>query len=890
MFRVLFASLVVLTLLAAGSGAKAQNGVEAGRGGPVDVRAADAQMFPEGITYNASVPTPAKFLGFELGRHPVRVHQMADYLQDMAARSDRISIETIGYSHERRPILFLVITSPENHARLDEIQQRHVALSEPDQNQAVTEDMPVITWLNYGVHGAESSGLDSVLPVVYHLAAAEDEDTRRLLDESVILITAVFNPDGHANRINWFDRFGGERMIANPDHLEHEYSWSDARTNHYGFDLNRQWLLLTQPEPRAWMTKWHAWRPNLTVDYHEMGPNSTYYFHPGVRTRTNPLVPQQAETLMEQTAARSEDFLDSEARLYFHGESFDNFYVGKGSTFPLVNGGVGVLFEAGAARGREIETPNGLRTYRENIRKHFMTSIAIAQSAVDLRADYLQYQKSFYADALQAGRDASTAAWVVTAEGDQTRLHFFADLLARHRIKTFRLGEDLERDGSVFRASESLLIPADQPQHTLIRSLFENPTSFEDNTFYDVSSWTMPPAFGLPFAALGERSLRGNVLGEAWVPPLPSAGPPPPASYGYLFEWSPYFAPRALNRLLEAGVMVRAARKPSSLTTTEGVRNFERGAMFVPFDRQTVSRDTIHDLVTAAAEQDGIKVYAVESGVSANSTEGINPGGPGFVTLRAPQILLLTGAGVSTYDSGEVWHLLDYRMHIPVTLRERDQLGSIDWNRYTHMVFPGGDWEAFEPEFGDRLRQWVKGGGTVVGLRQAAPWLRQQTLDWTEPDLTGTETNAAMPAQDTAPEEAVVSERISYADLQATEAKNLMGGVIFRGDLDFTHPMGFGYDNREIFLHKNVSKALSRPENPFAVVIEYTAEPLFAGYSSAENIEALAGTPALVAERSGGGSVVLFADNPNFRGYWYGNNKLFLNSLFFSTLFEAPDL
>ncbi len=378
--------------------------------GPVDPRSADLVMFPPETTYDANIPTPAEFLGFELGRHPVRVHQMAEYLQQLAGLSDRLSIETIGYSHERRPILFLVATSPDNHQRLDEIQRQHVALSEPDQDQAISDDMPVVTWLNYGVHGAESSGLDSVLPVVYQLAAARDPETERLLSESVILITAVFNPDGHANRISWFDRYGGEQIIANPDHAEHRYDWGTARTNHYGFDLNRQWLLLTQPEPRAWMAKWHAWRPNLTVDYHEMGSNSTYYFHPGVRTRTNPLVPDEAETLMAQTAARSEAFLDSEARLYFHGEQFDNFYIGKGSTFPLVNGGIGVLFEAGAALGREIETPNGLRTYRENIRKHFMTSIASAQSAVDLRREYLQYQKTFYADALKAGRDARPRA------------------------------------------------------------------------------------------------------------------------------------------------------------------------------------------------------------------------------------------------------------------------------------------------------------------------------------------------------------------------------------------------------------------------------------------------------------------------------------------------
>ncbi len=339
----------------------------------VDVREADAVMFPDNVDYDPAIPTPAEFLGFELGRHPVRHHQLVDYLRLLAERSDRLTVETIGYSHERRPILFLVATTPDNHARLDDIREQHVALSEPGSGQDVTDDMPVVTWLNYGVHGAESSGLDAAVPFVYHLAAARGDAIDQVLERSVVLITAIFNPDGHSKRIGWFDTFGGERMIANPDHAEHDFDGRWARTNHYGFDLNRQWLLLTQPEPRAWMTQWHRWRPNLTVDYHEMGSNQTYYFHPGVRTRTNPLVPDRAEALLEETVRTSEAVLDGEARLYFHGERFDNFYIGKGSTFPLVNGGVGVLYEAGAARGRELETANGLRTYRENIRKHTHT-------------------------------------------------------------------------------------------------------------------------------------------------------------------------------------------------------------------------------------------------------------------------------------------------------------------------------------------------------------------------------------------------------------------------------------------------------------------------------------------------------------------------------------
>lgn len=856
--------------------------VNADPGADLDVRAADADMFPGTVSYDPSVPTPAEFLGFELGRHPVRHHQLVDYLRLLAERSDRLSVETIGYSHERRPILFLVATSAANHARLAEIQARHVALSEPGSGQAVEDDMPVVSWLNYGVHGAESSGMDAAVPFAYHLAAAQGEAIDRVLENSVVLVTAIFNPDGHAKRIAWFDSFGGERMIADPDHAEHDFDWQFARTNHYHFDLNRQWLLLTQPEPRAWMAKWHAWRPNLTVDYHEMGSGSTYYFHPGVRTRTNPLVPERAEELMERTVATSEAFLDGEARLYFHGERFDNFYIGKGSTFPLVNGGVGVLYEAAAARGREIETDNGLRTYRENIRKHFRTSIASIEGAVALRRDYLDYQKAFYDSALEEARAAETRAWVVSADGDTARLHFFADLLNRHRIDTHALARDVEVGDVTFEAGTSLVVPVNQPQYRLIRSLFETLSEFEDATFYDVSTWTLPPAFGLAHAPLAGRTFRGDLLGEPWAPPLPVAPEPEVAPYGYAFEWDTYFAPRALGRVTEAGLLARAALKPFSATTTQGVVEFGRGTVVVPFDRQERDRETILAVMRTIAAEDGIQVHALASGRSANGTRGLDLGSPSFEAMQAPSVLLVTGRAVNLYDAGEIWHLLDLRMNLPVTLRHEDRLGGVDWDRYTHVVFPGGNYDDDAPYAGS-LRRWVRGGGTLVALRDAAPWARAQTLDREEDDDSSEE------AGEEASEGDDETERLAYADKDREEAVDVLGGAIFRADLDITHPLGFGYAGRDIFLHKNEKDPLAPTDNPWGAVIQYTDAPLHSGYASADNVEALAGTPALLAERWGAGSVILFADNPNFRGYWYGTNKLFLNALFFGTAFERPD-
>lgn len=860
---------------------------------------AGAPMYPVGVQYDESVPTPAEFLGHELGQAPVRHHELVDYITTVAQASNRMTLEVIGYSHERRPILFVVVTSPANHARLADIRDRHIALTEPARRQAVEPGMPVVTWLNYGVHGAEGSGMDAALPTIYHLAAARGPEIERILDDSVILVTAVFNPDGHAKRIAWLDSYASEVDISDPQHREHNLNWQFARTNHYWFDLNRQWLPVTQPEARAWMRKWHEWRPNLTVDYHEMGSDSTYYFHPGVPSRANPLVTDEGLRLMQAVVRTSEAFMDSEARLYYHGEDFDNYYIGKGSTFPYVNGGVGILYEAATTVGIEIDTPNGLRTYRENIRKHFRTSLASMQGALELKRELLQYQKDFYSSALEEAEEAAVQAYVFAAPADPARLWFFLDMLEYHRIDAYRLAREITEGGITFQPGEAVIVPVTQPQYRLIRGIFETVHEFEDETFYDVSTWTMPLAFDLRYAPLSGRRFDDDQLGAPIEPEMPVAEAPDEASYAYAFAWNGYFAPRALQRVLEKELLAKVATKPLTAATTRGPVELPRGTILVPFDRQRTSEERIHGIMRTIAAEDGIFVHAISAGASPNGRASIDVGGPAFRPLKEPETLLVVGPDVNLYAAGEIWHLLDFRMHMPVTLRGRDRLAELDWNPYTHVIFTGGEYgsedDPFMPDWLPRLRLWVNEGGTVIGLREGAHWVRAQVLDFVESEddpLSKPEADPEAPPETPSGHSPyllpgdVEPYRFPYAEKQDRDAIEVIGGAIFSGDLDVTHPLGFGYRDREIALHKDLEKILERPRNPYATVIQYATPPVLSGYASEANRIKLEGTAALIAERKGEGSVILFADDPNFRAYWYGTNKLFLNALFFSKAFD----
>ncbi len=821
----------------------------------------------DGVSYDQTVLKPAEMFGHDIGDQPARHDLMVSYIRALAEKSPRMNVETIGFSHENRPILFVTVSSPENLARIDEIRANHVLRTDPERAEEASDDLPVVTWVNYGVHGAEASGMDSVIPTLYHLAAAQDAATTDQLNNSVVLITAVFNPDGHSRRISWMTQYGSDVRATDPAHEIHNQYWPGGRTNHYWFDLNRQWLLQTQPESRAWLTKWHEWRPQVTADMHEMGPNSTYYFHPGVPTRKYPLIPGQARELLVEIAGYHRAFMDGEGKLYFSEEGFDNFYVGKGSTYPQVNGSLGILFEAGAQMGIARESRQGVKTFANNIRNHFRTSLTTIEGAATMRLKLHAFQRAFYAEAESLARADRVKAYVFRAPEDPTRLNMFLDLLARHRIEVSQVSGSINAGGKAY-GEESFIVSLDQAQYRMAKSMFNRITEFPDKVFYDVSGWTLPLAYGLEYDEV--TSNPRNRVGAPAVATFTPGPVPDNAPYAYVFRWSDYYAPRAVNSLLQEGVMARVSKEPIRVQTTRGVVPFERGAIIVPKELQTVPQAEIDSMMRMIAERDGLMVHAATSGHTLDA--GADLGGRNSVSdLNAPKVLLITGPAVTSYDAGEVWHLLDHRMNMPVTLVRSERLNSVDLSRYSHIVLVGGRRVKLSDRMASKVESWVRAGGTFVAHRQGAQWAAANLF-----------AENAKKKED----EAEVPERLSYSDKGQKDAEHVIGGALFESDLDITHPLGFGYIRRLVTTNRNTSIVLPVPKDPYAQVAVYTEQPLLSGYASPKRIGEIKGTPMLTAERQGAGSVILFADNPNFRATYVGAEKMFLNALFFSTAFD----
>ncbi|HEX6201364.1 MAG TPA: M14 metallopeptidase family protein, partial [Thermoanaerobaculia bacterium] len=486
------------------------------------------QALPPAASYDPAVPRPADVLGFEIGERHVRHDQLVEYVRRLAEASPRVAIEEQGRTHEGRPQLLLTVSSPANLARREEIRRRHRALSEAPWDEpapgvetqtSALDGMPVVVWLGYSIHGDEASGANASLLVAYHLAAARGAEVESLLDRTVILLDPSLNPDGLARFAHWVATHRGRVEVADPLHREHLQGWPSARTNHYWFDLNRDWLLLQHPESRNRVATIQRWRPNVVADFHEMGSNATFFFQPGVPSRQNPLTPAENLELTRQIARFHAEAFDRAGRLYYTEETYDDFYYGKGSTYPDAQGAVGILFEQASSRGIRQDTEQGLLTFADSVANQVRASFSTLAGAAAKRRELLGWQREFYRRAGEEAASGPVGGWIVGEGGDPARAAELVAILDAHGIAVHRLARDVEAGGRRFAAGEAFVVPAAQRQARLAEALFERRTEFADDVFYDVSAWTLPLAFGLPWAEVARGRWSPGLAGEEVTAP-----------------------------------------------------------------------------------------------------------------------------------------------------------------------------------------------------------------------------------------------------------------------------------------------------------------------------------------------------------------------------------
>lgn len=800
-------------------------------------------------SYNQNIPTPEEVIGHQVGEWHITHDKLVQYMYALAKASDRITIENRGTTFEGRPLLLLTITAPKNHLNIESIRTQHIAST--NSNAPIdTSEMPIVVYQGFSIHGNEPSGSNAALLAAYYLAASNSTSTINLLDSTVILFDPSFNPDGLQRFAYWANTNKNKNLNPDPNDREYNEVWPGGRTNHYWFDMNRDWLPVQLPESRARIASFHKWLPNILTDHHEMGTNSSFFFQPGIPSRTHPLTPKLNQELTKRIGNFHAKALDKIGSLYYTEENFDDFYYGKGSTFPDINGGIGILFEQASSRGHIQESENGLLTFPFTIRNQFTAAMSTLEAAKSMREDILQYQHDFYKNARQEALKENNKAIVFGDEKDAAKTYHLAEILKRHQIVFHDVKDDFTANGKRFKKGYSYIVPKNQKNTRLINAMFETRTKFQDSLFYDISAWTFPLAFNLDYAEDVSTSNAGDVITNLQ---MKTGHISAQSNYAYLMEWHEYYAPKFLNSLLNKGIRAKVAMN----TFTMNGKTYDYGTILIPVQNQNLSATNLYTLLKAEAEENHIQVDAVSTGL----TEGIDLGSGQFRALTAPKIALIVGDGISPYDAGEMWHLFDQRFDITVTKLDTESLNSTDLSRYNTIILPSG---RLSSEASKNLKTWVENGGTLIGYRSALRVLNSN--EFIKLQFKKTERTAT---------------NITFEQRSDYNGATVIGGAIFEAKQDRSHPINFGYKNSEISLFRNTTLFMEADKQSYNNPIQYTKNPLLSGYISKPNLDSLALTVPFKVKRLKSGKVVVFTDNTNFRAFWYGTNKLLMNAIFF---------
>ncbi len=809
--------------------------------------------------YDNNIQSPEEYLGYEIGFEHTRHDLIVAYLKYLSNVSEKAQLIKYGESHEGRDLIMLTVSSTENLNNLEKIKNEHLKHTVPGTKTKIDNSLPIIVNLGYGVHGNEPSSAEAAILAAYTLVASENNKVKRLIQNSVIFIDPTINPDGRDRHSQWANQYKSINLVADSNDAEHNEAWPRGRTNHYWFDLNRDWLLGINPESRGKLEWYHSWYPNVVTDFHEMGTNSNYFFEPMKRNASvKPMIPDENYSVLSPIFAEYYvKALDSIGAFYYTKESFDETYPGYGSSYPDVQGAVAILFEQASSRGHLQETNYGTMSFGFTIRNQYLSSIATVEAAVDNKDLLRDYQMRFFNSSVTEFKNEKVKAYEFGDMYDQNRNKAFIDKLLLHKIK-------------VYNSKGKFVVPVNQPQSRMVKNFFETHSKYVDSVFYDASAWSVSNIYNMKSRELksffGESEIKST---EGFVKNLK----PKMSNYAYVMDWDDYNSPAALNHLQKNGIITYSAFKPFTIKVngSNSSKKFNYGSVLIPVSKQNISSEKLFDIIIEMQNKFEIPVYNSESGYS---VKGIDLGSNNFRINKPVKVALLIGEGVNSYEAGEVWHLLDTRIGLPLTKLKLSQFSGISLKKYTTLIMVSGSYNQLEKDEVKKIKKWVEEGNTLITVAGGSSWaiskkLINESLVESKKDSTHSRKN--------------------YVDASEFIGRERIGGVILKADIDLTHPIAFGYNDNSIPVYKNNTVFINKTKNDYSSVATYSKDFHIDGYISESNKkDFIPGAASLIISKVGSGRVVVFADNPNFRGTWYGTNKLFLNAIFLGNNISIP--
>ncbi len=638
--------------------------------------------FPEEIKQlNSEIPTPKEFFGFEVGEQHISYDQTLSYLRLLAQKSDRINIIEHGYSHERKPLIFLVVSSKKNLEKSETIRKRHLDLCNPDISSKLSVDtLPIITWMGYSIHGNEATGVNASIVVAYILAASEDEFIKKILDNSVVLIQPAQNPDGVQRYASWVNSNKSVSENSDANNREFKEPSPSSRSNHYWFDLNRDWLFVQNPESYYRMEVYYSWLPTFVNDFHEHGNTSGTYFSPGIKNSTNLLIPDDNWIISRKIADYHAKTLSRIGTMYYSREGYDDYYTGKGAALPDILGGIGLLYEQPNPRGFVREVDGVKIRFTDMIKNQVYCSFSALGASVDMKKELLNYQRTFFIQKRKEAEKDVVKGYLFGSSDDLSLTKELVRILKTHKIDIFKLKKDFSINKKSFKKESAYLVPVNQNNYSVIRTIFEITTTYKDSSFYDISTWTIPLGLNIEYSQLNDLSaligekLVSEIISEPYTISL--------SHYAYLFEITDYYAHKFVYYLQNKGVMLKVGDSPFSINSGDKRYAFNSGTILISVNEQSMGKEELNQILNNYLSTQIINVLAVDNGTG----DDFDLGSGHFRPVTIPKIALLTGKGATYSIVGELWHLLDLRFGIPVSLIDIDNLAAIDINKYNTLI------------------------------------------------------------------------------------------------------------------------------------------------------------------------------------------------------------
>lgn len=814
----------------------------------------------------AQIPSPAEFLGYELGDQFTRHHQVVSYYKALAAASENVHLIEYGRTYEDRPLLLAFVSSKDNLDNLDAIRTDNLRRARIEEGTPATDKG--IVWLSYNVHGNESVSTEASMQTIYEVLT----NRQAWLDDMVVIIDPCINPDGRDRYVNFYWQYGNQPFNPDPSSLEHLEPWPRGRANHYMYDLNRDWAWQSQIESKQRMVVYNQWLPQVHVDFHEQGVNSPYYFAPAAEPY-HELITKWQRDFQDQIGLNHAKYFDKNVWFYFTKQRFDLLYPSYGDTYPTYNGAIGMTYEQGGS-GRAglgvIKQEGDTLTLRDRIDHHYTTGISTVEVAYNQREKMLAEFEAFF-DAGVSNPPGKYKTFVLKT-GDQEKMADIKNWLDKQGItygsasgRGFKgYNYQTGKDATFSIGSNDLVISAYQPKSVLAHILLEPQTALSDSLTYDITTWSLPYAYGVDgYATTSKVGVEESGSNGEFEENKPAE-----KTYAYLARWSHLNDAKFLGELIKKKVKVRYTTAPM---TYEG-QTYDRGTLVIARRDNTQFKD-FEQLIADIANAENQELVAISTGYAQN---GPDIGSSDIRYLEAPKVAMVAGEGTNSLSYGATWYFFEQELGYPVSNLPSDGLGDVDLSRYQVLVMPDGGYRSLEDVHFQAISEWVQAGGKLILIQGALRSFRDSDYADLSRYTDDDERKAFTKVQDEIDEQRRL---LNYADQERNYMQGAVPGAVFKVTLDNTHPLAYGYD-QQYFSLKTSSSRYGLLESGNVGYISSSDDHMsgFAGQYVKQFAEK---SLVLGVERKGRGQIVYFVDNPLFRSFWHNGKLLVANAIFF---------